>query len=573
MFSLLTRFLFLVGLLSYLMSCTQSNNSGGDTTPSNAPEPSLCTTNATPTDPVTITGSAKFQRRISSDSGLGAVDSTSYPIRYAEVEVVATSSGTRIQCGTTDENGAFSIQVSRQNSSVTLSVNSRASNSNVAVSVLDTPSTSNYYSISSSFTPTSDQNIGELLASATGDLKGGAFNIYDQILEANDFLRTKVTTDTCSPFASEGCTAFTVAPKVLVYWAKGVNPAKYFGAPDSPLSFYIPEDDTLYILGGLNGDTDSSDTDHFDNSIIIHEYGHFIEDQYSKTDSPGGSHDGNSVIDPRLAWGEGWANFFQAAVSNDPVYRDTYGNSDGTTGVYFNLDVEEMCGVSGHCDRPTQDGEGNFREFSITRLFWDFIDPANETGKDDVDSASFAELWTVLSQKFSNSQYHYRNVGLFNSLRAAMTNATNISTLLTSEKQRGDQSDYARTISAQGSCSFTIQETNSSYLNLTDITKSHQLTTNDFYQISHSGGTFNLTLDYLPVSSGVDLDLYLYKEGYTYGTSSDLAASANSSNDSGQETLSLNLSAGVYMINVIVYKGTAAQTYQLKNGAGALLCP
>ena len=128
----------------------------------------------------------------------------------------------------------------------------------------------------------------------------------------------------------------------------------------------------LYLLGGENGDVDFSDTDHFDNSVIIHEYGHFIEDIFGAPNSPGGSHNGNSVIDPRLAWSEGWADFFQAAVTGQPYYRDTKGNvncseTDPTscTGVLFDESIDVPTD-----DRPILLGEGNFHEFSVSRTLW-----------------------------------------------------------------------------------------------------------------------------------------------------------------------------------------------------------
>ncbi|MEK7356871.1 MAG: hypothetical protein AAB250_10505, partial [Bdellovibrionota bacterium] len=176
-----------------------------------------------------------------------------------------------------------------------------------------------------------------LVASATGSLVGGAFNILDQILNAQEYLRTK--TSGCSGTFGD-CSAFTTAPLVLVYWTPGLSPGVYYGISGG-ISFYLNDDKELYILGGISGDTEVSDMDHFDNSVIVHEYGHFIEDQFGNPDSPGGSHNGNSVIDPRLAWGEGWANFFQAAVTGVPYYRDTYGHvvcSSGSscTGANFN---------------------------------------------------------------------------------------------------------------------------------------------------------------------------------------------------------------------------------------------
>ncbi len=572
----LYRSVSLVGFLALMIGCgssivsePDSGDSGGGST---APEKALCGDSITYAGGVTITGTAKFEIRPSTSSGLGAVDTTNRKaIRYAEV-VVNSGSGTIVQCGDTDETGGFSLSVPQSSSSHTILVRSRGSNNYVNASVLDAPSSSAPYEISVSFTPDESKDVGDLIAKGSGNLKGGAFNIFDQIVNANEFLRETVDSTHC---ATHGCTAFAVAPKVTVYWAKGVNPATYFGY-NTPLSFYVPDADTLYILGGVDGDTDNSDTDHYDNSVILHEYGHFIEDQYSKTDSPGGSHNGNAVIDARLAWGEGWANFFQSAITGEPVYRDTYGNPSGTTqGVFFNLDIEASCtSANGGCDYSALSGEGNFREFSITRFFWDFIDPhpVSSQGGDDGESVQgdFAELWTVLSGPFAESSNHFRNVGLFHEERLKLSSATDATQIYSLEKQDSSQVQYARKIS-KGSCGdYSIQETNSSYLKLQNLASSHQMTTNDFFQYQHSGGNLALTLEYSPASSSDDLDLYIYEEGYTFGV--EPIAYSNKSNDGGSEVITTSLSAGVYLINVYVYSGTGTKDYSLSVG-GTTLCP
>jgi hypothetical protein len=146
--------------------------------------------------------------------------------------------------------------------------------------------------------------LGTLTALATTEdgLLGGAFNILDQLHNANDFIRSKA--GSCgSNFV--GCPNFTVAPKVAVYWEPGFNPGSYFEG-SSALSFYIPGFSRLFILGGVNGDINYSDTDHFDNSVIIHEFGHFLEDSMFVSDSPGGEHNGNRVIDFCFVWFEGF---------------------------------------------------------------------------------------------------------------------------------------------------------------------------------------------------------------------------------------------------------------------------
>jgi hypothetical protein len=249
-------------------------------------------------------------------------------IRYAEIEIL-DSSGSTIQCGETDSSGHFSLSVPR-NQQLVIKIKSRGDSNHVHVSVLDTPDTNNPYALMTGFSTSTSApqvDLGVLIASAKGDILGGAFNIYNNILRANEALRSYLcgNVDTL-------CTAFTVAPKATVYWKAGVNPYSYFDGPsDSGISFYIPTTNMLFILGGIDGDVNDSDTDHFDDAVISHEYGHFIEDHYAVTDSPGGSHNGNRVLDARLVWSEGWADFFSSLVRADKIYRDTYGNNDGST--------------------------------------------------------------------------------------------------------------------------------------------------------------------------------------------------------------------------------------------------
>ena len=302
-------------------------------------ELSYCSSPITYKDPAVITGTAQFKRREllipenpEDTGGLGA-PGPARAIRYAEIRVVDANEAV-VQCGETDGSGQFSLDLPNDGNTYTLSIHARADNEMVKVSVLDAPERNNIYALSTSVTTHGNQSTGTLIAEAKGDILGGAFNIYDLILTANDYLR-----DQLSDCNVDNCEDFTVAPKVTAYWEKGFNPNSYFNGSGG-LSFYLPSKDRLFILGGINGDTDNQDTDHFDAAVVLHEYGHFLEDQFSITNSPGGAHSGNRLIDPRLALGEGWGNFFQAAVQYStseatPLYIDTKGNVDGKTDFLF----------------------------------------------------------------------------------------------------------------------------------------------------------------------------------------------------------------------------------------------
>jgi len=343
------------------------------------------------------------------------------PIRFAEVSV-RDSAQNIVQCAETDAQGNFSFQLPQASGNYTVGVSPRANNANLQAYVLQDPTSNQTYFVNAPVATTSSVSNIKLIAPATGSLEGGAFNILDQLLRANIFLRNFTSAaQGCGASLYPDCAAFSVGPMVSVYWKKGFNPGTYRGFdPNSGISYYIAGKSELYIMGGVNGDVDYSDTDHFDNSIIIHEYGHFMEDHYGHSDSPGGSHNAHSQLDPRLAWSEGWADFFQAAVTGEPVYRDTYGNIDGTAGYYFNEDIEDL--TSSSLDRPgtSPSGEGNYHELSITRVLWDAIDPhpvtaASASPVDENVQGSFAEIWSAFSgptSGFHSTNVHFRSAGV-----------------------------------------------------------------------------------------------------------------------------------------------------------------
>ncbi len=68
-------------------------------------------------------------------------------------------------------------------------------------------------------------------------------------------------------------------------------------------------DGNLYILGDAD-----SDTDEYDDHVIIHEWGHYFEQSFSRADSIGGPHGSGDRLDIRVAFGEGWENAFSAIV-------------------------------------------------------------------------------------------------------------------------------------------------------------------------------------------------------------------------------------------------------------------
>jgi hypothetical protein len=93
-------------------------------------------------------------------------------------------------------------------------------------------------------------------------------------------------------------------------------------------SFYTTEAgvSNMYILG-----KESVDTDEYDDHVIVHEFGHFLEDRLYRSDSIGGMHYlGTDLLDPRVAFSEGYASAMAALVLDDPYYVDTNGTGQAS---------------------------------------------------------------------------------------------------------------------------------------------------------------------------------------------------------------------------------------------------
>ena len=109
----------------------------------------------------------------------------------------------------------------------------------------------------------------------------------------------------------------------------------------------------VYILGD-----EDSDTDEYDDHVVVHEWGHYFEDQMSRSDSIGGPHSGGQKLDMRVAMGEGFGNALSGMVTDDPFYRDSsgYGQSQG-----FSINVD------------SNDNTGWYDERTTAGVLYDFV--------------------------------------------------------------------------------------------------------------------------------------------------------------------------------------------------------
>lgn len=344
---LITLFLF----AAFTQSCGPRLSSEAKEYLSQSVEVPECTTAYTYTDSINVAAQAVFYKRstdpvivdnkiknmILSDPIINPL-----PIPYAEVAIYTEGTKQLVQCGRTDfsgnitslSGGALTIPDTPQ--SYIIRVYARANKTmplkhfvaNAAVK--EDPYTNKVYYLEDTFTSDGVATTPiELIAYARQtddvDIKGGAFNIYNNFIQAYAYLDSQLTV----PDAELTC----LSTKFSMYWKAGFNPVQYEYPSSDPqtldnTSFYKSDTDSFFITGGQLGDISLSNTDHFDDFASIHEMGHFIEDQCGRFDTPGGIHSIIVRMDGRLVWHEAWANYFAAVVTNT---RQNYLNPELTT--------------------------------------------------------------------------------------------------------------------------------------------------------------------------------------------------------------------------------------------------
>lgn len=425
-----------------------------------------CDTTYNYTSEVTLSGTAKFFKRgvnlvIESNKllnmTLGDPLAEALPIRFAELAVYDASNRV-VQCGRTDElgvikavDGTSDLRIPALSGTFTVRIFSRITKTlsqtgkpdfNINVSLKRDKYTNElYYLTGSTYANGIDDVSVALLAYARQneslEVIGGAFNILNSIYTAYDYIRTNTSSinTTC------------LNEKLNVYWKAGFNPGQYYYPEKDPsdltsTSFYDKDTYSLYITGGKLGNINLEPTHHFDDYVIIHELGHHIENVCGSLLSPGGSHYIIARVDPRLAWAEGWANYFAGQVMFDRIntinpefqpkmtssgfantnwtylfasegFSDSVQNIGNGSGFMFDLkkegknpDTWQTGSLFGQpfdkVDPLKYFGEGHFREGAITRGLFKLSNNCGVSGT-CIDSAgkapiSFNLMWSSMNK-------------------------------------------------------------------------------------------------------------------------------------------------------------------------------
>jgi hypothetical protein len=278
---------------------------------------------------------------------------------------------------TTDDNGKYSLTDLPKDTEVKIRVYAELLKSGIggwSVKVVDNTSGGSQYVIEGSLTSTGSSNTRRNLHASSG---WDSYS-YNKIRDAAPFAILGSIYQSIEKVLKADSTA--TFPPLVVNWSEN-NKAVGGSIADGQIgtSHYNFDDGALYILGDAG-----SDTDEYDNHIIIHEWGHYFESKFSRADSIGGAHTTGDRLDIRLAFGEGWGNAWSAIATDDPIYYDTLGTGQSRG---WSMNIENQLAVV----------PGFYSEASIQRILYDLYD-SNNDGADRL-SLGFKPIYDVLVGK------------------------------------------------------------------------------------------------------------------------------------------------------------------------------
>ncbi|HEX7880920.1 MAG TPA: VCBS repeat-containing protein, partial [Candidatus Eisenbacteria bacterium] len=306
----------------------------------------------------TATGTFRYRDRPQDLNGFtGATQDRA--IRSARVEIVRSPS-TVLATGVTDAGGNFNIPVT---DAMTATVFARViSQDNVAVlgiRVQSTTAGSSLYAVTSASVPSHNPNTNTDFGIITALEGAGAevFNIFEIMLDGSDYVAALT-----GAYPAQPCTTV---------WSTSSTTGTFFSGS------------TIRLLA----------EEGWDDNVIGHEHGHFIDLNFSATDSPGGPHFlGDNNQDMRLSYGEGTATYHMSAArrlagkSDPPSYVDCTAGA-GAGNLNFSYEVEG----------PNISALGAASEVTVTAALWDIVDDAatddQYPGDDDPLSRPIADVW------------------------------------------------------------------------------------------------------------------------------------------------------------------------------------
>jgi hypothetical protein len=512
MFKSIFTTLPLILLLSFISGCSQTDG-------------------IAPSDGVKITGKVTFDRVPVKVETYGMIK-----LDYNNIQKVAAKNilvkaiaenGESLYETTTDKNGLYNLYVP-ENTNVKVRVYARMFQKDKwDVSVVDNTSQKAMYVIEGGYHNSGTSATKRDLHAAsgwggygyTGPRDAAPFAILDSI---NQAMQKVLDAKPKATF-----------PQLTVNWSTNNVAAGGDQSMGQIVTSNYDGNSNLWILGDAN-----SDTDEYDDHIIIHEWGHFFEDKFSRSDSIGGPHSAGDALDIRVAFGEGWGNALSAIATDNPIYFDTAGNNQSTG--WF-MDIENA----------SPQNPGWFSEASIQRILYDLYDSHNE-GNDNI-SLGFEPIFDAMVNSEKNTPAFTSIFSFIHGLKSKNSSRSHkIDQVVASEQISNIRDAYGnyRSNTANGTCTQPIYRTLEVGRWITQCNKNrngvyNKLGNRTFIKVNiPSTGYYQFTAQPYGGEYG-DPDIVIYKAEYPL-ESMGMSPLEGSSSD----TLEMNLNPGDYLIEV-----------------------
>jgi hypothetical protein len=285
---------------------------------------------------VTFVGTVRYEDKPPLGNGkLGAIQQL--PARGVTVAIVDDTTKQTLATAMTSDSGAFVIRFAATTTMVHVTGVAQSKSLIRPVSVVLPNNTVHGFG-SPSAPGNADAQLEVLITDASNTSE--AFNIFDQALKTMD----SIVRDLGDP-----------TPTALkLVWSRGHANGTFYGG------------NSIFLLGTTDDD------DGYDDTVILHETGHFVEDSEGRSDSPGGPH-GGAPVTPTLAWSEGFSTYWACATQNQPIYSDS--NANG--GFADNIDTDNTAA------NAAAGVDQNVSENLISEILWDLGDNRSKAGADD----------------------------------------------------------------------------------------------------------------------------------------------------------------------------------------------
>ncbi|HOY23464.1 MAG TPA: hypothetical protein PK002_09930 [Cellvibrio sp.] len=286
----------------------------------------------------------------------------------------------------------------------------------------------------------------------------------------------------------------------------------------------------IYILGDANNDIDE-----YDPHVLLHEWGHYLEDELFRSDSIGGDHSDGQLLDLRVAMSEGFANAFSGMMIDQINYADASG-SEQSSGFTFNI------------GRKNRVNKGYFSEGSIGSILYNYyVSSLNKTAND------FVPIFNVLSNGAYSASEAFTSIFLFHSqLKNQLPDHAPLFSSLMQEQSIFGTDEYASDESNNGGLTISlpvyktlsVNGTATNVCSAADYGKYNKLGNSQFLKLNISQtGSYNVRAN---KSGGGNViskpEFILYQKGraiaYVENTLSD------------NVTGNLNISRGNYVLEV-----------------------